>query len=54
MITAAVGWLAPVAQMAEAGGLNPLQHGFESHRGHCVRLQDMTDAFTLQLGFAGR
>jgi hypothetical protein len=24
--------------MAEAGGLNPLQHGFESHRGHCVRL----------------
>ena len=22
--------------MAEAGGLNPLQHGFESHRGHCV------------------
>src|SRR5215216_1913016 len=25
---------APVAQSAEAGGLNPLQHGFESHRGH--------------------
>ena len=24
--------------MAEAGGLNPLQHGFESHRGHCVQL----------------
>ena len=22
--------------MAEAGGLNPLQHGFESHRGHCT------------------
>jgi hypothetical protein len=22
--------------MAEAGGLNPLQHGFESHRGHSV------------------
>jgi hypothetical protein len=22
--------------MAEAGGLNPLQHGFESHRGHCA------------------
>src|SRR4051794_38442256 len=22
--------------MAEAGGLNPLQHGFESHRGHCI------------------
>ncbi len=29
---------APVAQMAEAGGLNPLQHGFESHRGHCIGL----------------
>jgi hypothetical protein len=37
-ITAALEWLAPVAQMAEAGGLNPLQHGFESHRGHCVGL----------------
>src|SRR5215213_4935676 len=24
--------------MAEAGGLNPLQHGFESHRGHCIGL----------------
>ena len=22
--------------MAEAGGLNPLQHGFESHRGHAL------------------
>ncbi len=37
-ITPATAYLAPVAQMAEAGGLNPLQHGFESHRGHCVRL----------------
>ena len=24
----------PRSPTAEAGGLNPLQHGFESHRGH--------------------
>ena len=32
---------APVAQQAEAVGLNPIQYGFESHRGHPVMSPDI-------------
>ena len=38
--------------MAEAGGLNPLQHGFESHRGHCMELLAPVDCSLRSLRIA--
>jgi hypothetical protein len=38
--------------MAEAGGLNPLQHGFESHRGHCIGLPRSPSSLCLMARFA--
>ena len=48
----AVAWQAPVAQMAEAGGLNPLQHGFESHRGHRIGLPRSPSSLCLMARYA--
>src|SRR5690606_19508535 len=45
---------APVAQPAEAGGLNPLKYGFESHRGHPTSGRDGADAAVAATGPAPR
>ena len=38
--------------MAEAGGLNPLQHGFESHRGHRIGLPRSPSSLCLMARYA--